>query len=893
MGNYERTCGNDKFVTKLNAKELILKKINADTNWVDIYTISLMLGESLDEIGNLMIDDDITELVNDFTTSMFSDEQNYDKVRYVADKAYTSEGEKKEKYLQLLDKVISADEVRILGKILKINQGLPTNTSDLYSYIKSIEKYIESRFNRQILEKQEEYLRIEKELEKTWLTPKKKEILKEERRLQKIYPELEEGSSLYNFYNKYNLIYEDINGNIRHGDLEAKLGKPKEAIKARQDYFKSRKEMANIWQSFDLVRFITDPIYKQESIEKYEQNKVNFNILEVISTVPHFREMFNVLAINKSVLNSLSSRNRLEDIILNQLSRNFAGVRMDVSKPLNKLEIRTIKDQIDKYLIRSWIISKGIEINVPASPKNPAPYILRLDNENNINKFRSYVENYAIPLLKDKLKDNKFVQLLTFGLRQGVPFYKLPLNMVQVDNTQKTRALYEEALYAFNNLNKVKITGIDMNLVDMFYLYNLIVNQDKFGPNSMTRIFEDLVSSGNEDLLIYDFNNWIDSQNIEDLVNNFNTNGISFNFGIESTPIVEDTNSDIGFKEAPLEEDVEEATLESEDPLYKHNLANEWSQKEGWSIEYFNRKVKPRLDEAWQLEYTLSEDQNSPAQFEGQMKFSYNGNQRTGVQASTTLEAIKLGERTSTTRYESDGNIDYWKQAKAGDRIKFRSGNDFVIVEVTKPLTKLVPYKQLDLFKDYYNTKPSVKSKLITIIKESNLKGLHIVTDSDLVNEDSTTRNARGFVKNGEIYINVDRAEDDTVVHEFSHLYLADAKVNKPNEYYLVLSRVRNTDTWKHMREMPEYQNKRGSDFDEEVLATLIERAYNEGLGGVDHDIVVDTMNLISPEFKSFIKSDILPPLGEALIENYKVSQKIATLKNRLIEDNIIKEDCK
>lgn len=755
----------------MNAKELILKKINADTNWVDIYTISLMLGESLYEVGNLMIDDDITELVNDFTTSMFSDEQNYDKVRYVADKAYTSEGKKKEKYLQLLDKVISADEVRILGKILKINQGLPTNTSDLYSYVKSIEKYIESRFNRQILEEQEEYLRIEKELEKTWLTPEKKEILKEERRLQKIYPELEEGSPLYNFYNKYNLIYEDINGNIRHGDLEAKLGKPKEAIKARQDYFKSRREMANIWQYFDLVRFITDPIYKQESIEKYEQNKVNFNILEVISTVPHFREMFNVLAINKSVLNSLPSRNRLEDIILNQLSRNFAGIRMDVSKPLNKLEIRAIKDQIDKYLIRSWIISKGIEINVPASPKNPAPYILRLDNENNINKFRSYVENYAIPLLKDKLKNNKFVQLLTFGLRQGVPFYKLPLNMVQVDNTQKTRALYEEALYAFNNLNKVKITGIDMNLVDMFYLYNLVVNQDKFGPNSMTRIFEDLVSSGNEDLLIYDFNNWIDSQNIEDLVNRFRTeeNSIRFNL-VESTPIVDDTNSDIGFKETPLEEDIEEAQYEE--------LADN-------------------------------------------------------------------------------------------------------------------PVKENNEVAEYYQTNPSTKSKLITIIKESNLKGLHIVTDSDLVNEDSTTRNARGFVKNGEIYINVDRAEDDTVVHEFSHLYLADAKVNSPNEYYSVLSRVRNTGTWKYMREIPEYQNKRGSDFDEEVLATLIERAYNEGLGGADYDVAIDALNLTSPEFKSFIKSDILPSLGETLIENYKVSQKIATLKNKLIKDNIIKEDCK
>lgn len=129
-------------------------------------------------------------------------------------------------------------------------------------------------------------------------------------------------------------------------------------------------------------------------------------------------------------------------------------------------------------------------------------------------------------------------------------------------------------------------------------------------------------------------------------------------------------------------------------------------------------------------------------------------------------------------------------------------------------------------------------------------------------------------MKNGEIYINVDRAEDDTVVHEFSHLYLADAKVNSPNEYYSVLSRVRNTGTWKYMREIPEYQNKRGSDFDEEVLATLIERAYNEGLGGVDYDVAIDALNLTSPEFKSFIKSDILPSLGETLIENYKVSQR-------------------
>lgn len=102
--------------------------------------------------------------------------------------------------------------------------------------------------------------------------------------------------------------------------------------------------------------------------------------------------------------------------------------------------------------------------------------------------------------------------------------------------------------------------------------------------------------------------------------------------------------------------------------------------------------------------------------------------------------------------------------------------------------------QQLDLFTNYYDTKPSVRAELIEKIKAANMKGLHIVYDSDLVNDDSTTRNAKGFVRNGEIYINVDRATNDTVIHEFGHLYLADAKLNHPNEYYELLSDVRKTD---------------------------------------------------------------------------------------------------
>ena len=74
----------------------------------------------------------------------------------------------------------------------------------------------------------------------------------------------------------------------------------------------------------------------------------------------------------------------------------------------------------------------------------------------------------------------------------------------------------------------------------------------------------------------------------------------------------------------------------------------------------------------------------------GLMKFSYGNNKRADVTSLTTLEAIKKGERTATTRYESDGNINYWKNLKVGDIIEWEGQNsEKVLVEVTKPLHKL------------------------------------------------------------------------------------------------------------------------------------------------------------------------------------------------------------
>jgi methionine aminopeptidase len=127
---------------------------------------------------------------------------------------------------------------------------------------------------------------------------------------------------------------------------------------------------------------------------------------------------------------------------------------------------------------------------------------------------------------------------------------------------------------------------------------------------------------------------------------------------------------------------------------------------------------------------------------------------------------------------------------------------NFGMLELNRILTDTVEdslHIDLDYIADsntVYQTTPSKQSKLIEVVRQANekgIKGIHIVSQSDLINEDIYTRSAKGFVRNGEIYINVDRAGDDTVIHEFGHLYLADAKNNNRLAYYKLLDKIKDT----------------------------------------------------------------------------------------------------
>ena len=121
---------------------------------------------------------------------------------------------------------------------------------------------------------------------------------------------------------------------------------------------------------------------------------------------------------------------------------------------------------------------------------------------------------------------------------------------------------------------------------------------------------------------------------------------------------------------------------------------------------------------------------------------------------------------------------------------------------------------------------------VVEMVKQLNSRlpdsKIHLITDDELVDFKDLQQyhdiiQSRGFILNGEMYINVSRASGATLIHEFSHLVLAGLKANpeKREWYYQLVTSVKNIPNFEEFAAM--YPNHVGSDLYEEVFATILE----------------------------------------------------------------------
>ena len=538
-----------------NAKELILSKINATSNFVDIYTYLTSIGTPLKDISDIMLSPiflqisklsdtnifdsstykyNVTHAINFYLGKSLLPEVDSSSVKALL-KVYGESELKAKKYKSIYDLLWNDDVVK---KMLNWCYTNSRNKNVEYDedYIQSLYEFQEeqaydddenkvktltdiswqeanllSKFFERVLDRNV-FIRYMAENSPTY----DKQMRDIENLSNTILPAIDEMNKLGRMLG--------INQGIETDDYDKYSyvkGIENFINRKYDDYMKIHKNK-NL-TPFNLNLFLSNENERQTQIANYDLVKQTYNILDIITKVPHFAEMFKILYTDNYLLRNSSATYDLE--------RDFADrVVWYKNSKLNEKEFKEVNSFINDIIIFNWITQSGLKINVPegqiiytndfgnSSPKSTVSQEITLDSGYSIATFKHLMDNYIIPLLKTKneFSNNMFIKSLNRAIipdninKVNRTLWRLPFDISTSENSKKTQMLYQDILEDFNNISDKIIPEIKgWKIGDLFYLYNLIVNKDSFGKNSFTKLFENLVQSNNTSYLINDFYHWV------------------------------------------------------------------------------------------------------------------------------------------------------------------------------------------------------------------------------------------------------------------------------------------------------------------------------------------------------------------------------------------------
>lgn len=285
-------------------------------------------------------------------------------------------------------------------------------------------------------------------------------------------------------------------------------------------------------EPFSMTRFLQDEDYANKMCIIMDHFKVGFNILDSLRYSPHFFAMSKLVPIADYTMNSVAAMYRASTEIADTLLKGNPNVKGEEKvSSLSQNDFDAIEDYINDLMIFQFLRQGGITLDLAAIIEETGANIstyetskatnttsrreLKLDSALSIASAKHIIESTIIPYLKssEQFKDNKFIRDLNASAdRNGTIIFALPIQMMEADKDETTRNLYMEYLTGFNELSRHNIGG--MNLGDIFFLYNLIVNKNSFGQKALTRIFEDLIDSKSTPEIIskyYKFINGLDN----------------------------------------------------------------------------------------------------------------------------------------------------------------------------------------------------------------------------------------------------------------------------------------------------------------------------------------------------------------------------------------------
>lgn len=346
---------------------------------------------------------------------------------------------------------LGANEMKQIGKILRLNQEIKTNPQELIEQVQNIENALVKRISQ---------LRRYKKRNGSSLTPSG--LSEEDTKL-------------------YNEIVESKNF--------------KEAYK------------------IDFEKFVTDEAYAKKMIHYYDLIKASYNPLKILWGVQHYKGYMESLyfAYKSEKNKSIKFRFTIDQRTKTELKYNIYDSKLKEQVGRNLENIADVFFR-QKWMQTRY---KPITIPASKEDQQVFAFInnsqkaqpiksnrdIQLGTEMGDANFKLWMEEIVIPELKQRFPDNKFIRNLqpivnpktvagTIATSYGIQINMMPRSEYEKD-------LFNEYKKAFNDLAKEKndiYEDAERNkfpIQELLYLYGLITTNGRISPTSLFPIFDD------------------------------------------------------------------------------------------------------------------------------------------------------------------------------------------------------------------------------------------------------------------------------------------------------------------------------------------------------------------------------------------------------------------
>lgn len=481
-----------------NAKELILPKINAGSKLAKCYLYLMSLGFDINDIVAFMTSDAV-DLIDRLSNPNIFTGNDAKPAKII--------GDLKEYLTKLRESIVQQNKELAPNKETIIGQALPDNMSLAYinnmlADINEFEKVFEgsnefSNFGR-MLSINQGLLGKTEDLEST---------------LQRFRSNIEQREKAVKLVNQDGIFNLDAFIN-RVGSKNA--AKYMLIANGNFDPVKWLQDATVILPKVDDTgKIITDdagnPVpgeeysYRRLTSEYYNYIKHSINIFAAADYIPHFSSMFKLLG-SECTVNAFSTKSRILQSALKKIRAENPNMYIDSDYYSSILKFAS------KLIITKFITEQEsfkLPINKGARLFNSNRQLVRqtdsgtldINSEESIASFKYYFENVVIPGLQNgnlfqdrainiQLRNNEFIQSLTRDMDGDVPIWKTNINM-SADSAYTTIQLakYSKALGQLSN-----IEFGSHNLADWFALYNLVVNNNSYGSDRLTKAFENFIN---------------------------------------------------------------------------------------------------------------------------------------------------------------------------------------------------------------------------------------------------------------------------------------------------------------------------------------------------------------------------------------------------------------